>query len=239
MIYITHDIDWLNPLHPYSVIKTFTHGKKWIQPSILFNPKLFLQGVERLLLFNQNQHTNSIWLIGANNQHTFFRKGLRYHTTSSTYTSALTLLKTAEVEIGLHSVSSAPILEQCNRLSNILDKQIKYHRSHYLNFNPDTLYQELQHAGIKIDFSKGTSRAITLPQQIQNTTNVSAVPTILFDNIFFFESPNLVFDQFKQTLQEAKSQKRDKAVLFHPENFIINPKLWEYYEEVLNLVRES
>jgi hypothetical protein len=239
LIYITHDIDWLNPLHPYSVIKTFTHGKKWIQPSLLFNPKLFLQGVERLLLFNQNQHTNSIWLIGANNQHTFYRKGLRYHSTDSAYVSAISLLKTAEVEIGLHSVSSAPIVEQCNRLSNILDKQIKYHRSHYLNFNPDTLYQELQHAGIKIDFSKGTSRAITLPQQIQNTTNVSAVPTILFDNVFFFQSPDEVFNQLKKTLLEAQKQQRDVAILFHPENFIINPKLWEYYEEVLNLVRES
>ena len=238
MIYITHDIDWLNPLHPYSVIKTITHGKKWIQPSLLFKPKLFLQGIERLLQFNQNHHSNSIWLIGASNQHTFFRKGLRYQTTSSAYTSALTLLKKAEVEIGLHSVSSAPIIEQYNRLSDILKKQIKYHRSHYLNFNTDTLYQELQYTGLKVDFSKGTSRAITLPQQIQNTANVSAVPTILFDNIFFFESPNLVFDQFKQTLQEAKSQKRDIAVLFHPENFIINPNLWEYYEEVLKLVRE-
>ena len=239
MIYITHDIDWLNPLHPYSVIKTFTHGKKWIPPSLLFNPKLFLQGVERLLQFNQNQHTKSIWLIGANNQHTFYRKGLRYHSTSSAYAPAISLLKTAEVEVGLHSVSSAPIVEQCNRLSDILDKQIQYHRSHYLNFNPETLYQELQHAGIKVDFSKGTSRAITLPQQIQNTVNVSAVPTILFDNVFFFQPPDEVFNQLKKTLLAAQAQQRDVAILFHPENFIINPKLWEYYEEVLRLVRES
>jgi hypothetical protein len=239
LVYITHDIDWLNPLHPYSVIKTFTHGKKWIQPSHLFSPKLFLQGIERLLQFNQNQHTKSIWLIGATNQHTFHRKGLRYHSTGSSYAPAMSLLKTTEVEIGLHSVSSAPIVEQCNRLSNILDKQIKYHRSHFLNFNPDTLYQELQHAEIKVDFSTGTSRAITLPQQIQNTANVSAVPTILFDNVFFFQSPDEVFNQLKKTLLEAQAQQRDVAILFHPENFIINPALWEYYQDVLKMVRES
>jgi hypothetical protein len=149
------------------------------------------------------------------------------------------LLQNAEVEIGLHSVSSAPIVEQCNRLSDILNKPIQYHRSHYLNFNPDTLYNELQQAGIKVDFSTGASRAITLPAQNQNTANISAVPTILFDNIFFFESPNQVFHQFKQTIQAAKAQQRDVAILFHPENFIINPKLWEYYEETLRLVRGS
>ncbi len=239
MIYITHDIDWLNPLHPYSVVKTFTHGKKWIPSSMLFNPKLFLQGIERLLQFNQNQKTKSIWLIGATNQHTFYKKGLRYRSTDSAYASAISLLQNAEVEIGLHSVSSAPIVEQCNRLSDILNKPIQYHRSHYLNFNPDTLYNELQQAGIKVDFSTGASRAITLPAQNQNTANISAVPTILFDNIFFFESPNQVFHQFKQTIQAAKAQQRDVAILFHPENFIINPKLWEYYEETLRLVRGS
>jgi hypothetical protein len=48
-----------------------------------------------------------------------------------------------------------------------------------------------------------------------------------------------VFDKFKQTIQVAQAQQRDVAILFHPENFIINPKLWEYYEEVLRLVKES
>lgn len=206
---------------------------------MLFNPKLFLEGIERLLQFNQNQQTKSIWLIGATNQHSFYKKGLRYRSIDSTYASAISLLQNAEVEIGLHSVSLAPIVEQCNRLSDILNKPIQYHRSHYLNFNPDTLYNELQQAGIKFDFSTGASRAITLPAQNQNTANISAVPTILFDNIFFFESPDQVFHQFKQTIQAAKAQQRDVAILFHPENFLINPKLWEYYEEVLRLVRES
>jgi hypothetical protein len=226
-------------MHPYSVVKTFTHGKKWIPTTMLFNPNLFLHGIERLLQFNQKQHTNAIWLIGATNQHTFYRKGLRYHSEDSAYATAISLLNTAEVEIGLHSISSAPIIDQCNLLSDVLNKPIKYHRSHYLNFNPNTLNNELQHAGIKVDFSAGKSRAITLPLKSENTTSVSVVPTILFDNIFFFESPDLVFNQFKQTLREAQSQQRDVAVLFHPENFIINPKLWEYYEEVLGLVKEG
>ncbi len=206
---------------------------------MLFNPQLFLQGIERLLQFNQNQKADAIWLIGATDQHTFYRKGLRYRSKDSAYVSTISLLESAKVEIGLHSVSSAPIVEQSNCLSDVINRPIKYHRSHYLNYNPDTLYNELQHAGIKVDFSLGTSRAITLPSQSQNTTSVSAIPTILFDNIFFFESPNLVFDKFKETLLEAQSQQRDVAILFHPENFIINPKLWEYYEEVLRLVRES
>ncbi len=239
MIYITHDIDWLNPLHPYSVVKTFTHGKKWIPGSMLFNPNLFLHGIERLLKFNQNQHTNAIWLIGATNQHTFYRKGLRYHSKDSAYAAAITLLKTAEVEIGLHSVSSEPIVEQCNRLTNALGKHINYHRSHYLNFNPKILYPQLHQAGITTDFSTGASRDILLPQQAKNMEGVTLTPTILFDNIFFFQNPEKVFDQFKQTLLEAQAQQRDVAVLFHPENFIINPKLWEYYEEVLRLVKEG
>lgn len=239
MIYITHDIDWLNPLHPYSVIKTFTHGKKWIKTSQLLNQNIFIEGIERLLQFNHYHQTKSIWLIGATNTHTFQRKGLRYHFDDLKVHQTLSLLKESKVEIGLHSVSSEPIVEQCNRLTNVSGKHINYHRSHYLNFNPKTLYPQLQQAGITNDFSTGASRDILLPQQTKNIEGVTLTPTILFDNIFFFQTPEKVFEQFKQTLLEAQAQQRDVAVLFHPENFMINPALWECYEEVLRMVRES
>lgn len=237
MIYITHDIDWLNPLHPYSVIKTFTHGKKWIKTSQLFNQNIFIEGIERLLQFNQDHHAQSIWLIGATNTHTFQRKGLRYHFDDLKVHQTLSLLKESKVEIGLHSVSSESIVEQCNKLTNALGKHIHYHRSHYLNFNPKILYPQLQQAGITTDFSTGASRDILLPQQANNMEGVTLTPTILFDNIFFFQTPEKVFEQLKQTLHAAQLQQRDVAILFHPENFIINPALWEYYEEILQLLK--
>ena len=239
MVHITHDIDWLSPLHPYSVIKTFTHGKKWIKTSQLLNRKIFIEGIERLMQFNQSQNTNSIWLIGAPGKHTFYRKGLRYRFGDRTYNHMVSILKESKVVFGLHSVSSEPINQQFDRLTNVLGKPIDYHRSHYLNFNPTSLYPQLKKATINTDFSTGLSRNICLPKHIPPIEGVSITPTILFDNVFFFQAPEKVFEQFKQTLHDAKAEQRDVAVLFHPENFIINPALWEFYEEVLKMVRES
>jgi hypothetical protein len=239
LIYITHDIDWLNPLHPYSVIKTFTHGKKWIKPAQLFNRNLFIEGIEQLLQFNQNRNTKSIWLIGAHDKHTFYHKGLRYRFGNRAYNNTLSILKESQVVFGLHSVSSESISQQCDRLTNVIGKPIDYHRSHYLNFNPTSLYPQLKKSSIKTDFSTGLSRNIYLPKHTPPIEGISITPTILFDNVFFFQPPEKVFEQFKQTLHDAKAEQSDVAVLFHPENFIINPALWEYYEEVLRLVRES
>lgn len=236
LIYITHDIDWLNPWHPYSVVKTFTHGKKWIAPKQLFNPNLFLKGIERLLQFNRKQQTNAIWLIGATNQHTFNRKGLRYKSTSLEYQTALSILIESAVEIGLHSVSSEPIITQCNHLSSSLNKPIRFHRSHYLNYTPEKLYPELVEAGIQVDFSLGQARSIAIPKR-SPYPNLEQPPTVLFDNSFFFHPPETVLSTFKQVVITAKEQNTDVAILFHPENFCIFPELWNYYYEVLKIIQ--
>lgn len=237
MIYLTHDIDWLNPLHPYSVIKTITHGKKWINTSQLFNPKIFVEGITQLLALNQSHQINSIWHIGAPTTHTFHRFGLRYDINSQAYQKVISNLLNANAEIGLHSTSYETITKQAETLMRVTQKPIQYHRSHFLQYNSQTLYSQLAAAGITTDFSLGEARKISLPEVISTSENIQLIPTILFDNIFFFEKPETVFEQFKQCLKTAQTQQKDVAILFHPENFLINSALKEYYQETLRIIK--
>lgn len=235
MIYITHDIDWLSPLHPYSLLKVFTHRNKWISLNQAFNKNLFTQQIEKLLA--HNNQTQSVWLCGATNNNTFTKKGLRYTLKSNSLNSVITMLKQANTNIGLHSVSTQTIQHQATSLAELTQQPILFHRSHYLKFNAATLFKELKQCKILTDFSLGHARKVSMPSKFNQTQHgVKTAPTILFDNAFFFTKPEEVFEDFKQALTIAKANNVDAAVLFHPENFAVNPALWDYYTETLRLI---
>ncbi len=149
------------------------------------------------------------------------------------------MLLEAGCEIGLHSVNTESFARQTIALSELTRQPIHYHRSHYLKFDENSLFKNLQQQHIKTDFSLGNARKIDLPSQMPVITyGINCVPTLLFDNAFFFNDPKDVLHQFKQKINEANMLKQDVAILFHPENFAVNPALWDYYEEVISIVEE-
>lgn len=149
------------------------------------------------------------------------------------------MLLEAGCEIGLHSVNTESFARQANALCELTKKPIHYHRSHYLKFDENTLFKNLQQQNIKTDFSLGNARKVDLPAQMPVITyGINCVPTLLFDNAFFFNEPKQVLHLFRQKLKDSATQKQDVAVLFHPENFAVNPALWDYYEEVISIVEE-
>lgn len=238
MIYLTHDIDWLYPYHPYSILKCITHGKKWITPSQVLKPNLFLQHIIKLHEYNSSDGLDNIWLIGADNRNSYKRFGLRYTTQNVKYRECIEYLVTHQSRIGLHSTTYPDLTTQISQLQNITNQPVLYHRSHFLRQQNQAMLDTLNQSGVKIDFSLGASRSITLPIETP-TQPIKQIPTILFDNIFFFKQPEQVFDSFKTTLQLAQQNKRPVAILFHPENFAINGALWEYYTEIIHICRMS
>jgi hypothetical protein len=238
LIYITHDIDWVSPLHPYSVVKAFTHGKKWLGLHKIVQPNIFVNHIEKLIRFNNDHDIYPVWLTGAPLKHSYQKFGLRYTADCSVYKKIIHILNESDAEIGLHSVNSESLPSQVNALIALTGKPLNYHRSHYLKYDENTLFRSLQYQGIKTDFSLGNARKVGMPAQVPFVTyGVNCVPTVLFDNAFFFYPAEDVFRQFRQSLTEASQAGKDMAVLFHPENFAVNPALWEYYKETLAIVK--
>ncbi len=235
MVYVTHDIDWISPLHPFSVAKAFTHGNKWLSLNKIIQPGIFIKHIHKLMEFNQAEHINAIWLIGAPMQNSYQKMGLRYTFDCRSYKNLVKTLVNERVKIGLHSVQSEDISKQFQALQSLVPSPIKFHRSHYLKFDSNKLFPRLQQHHIATDFSLGQARQINLPEQPPISYGVNCVPTILFDNLFFFQKPDEAFKQFEATLQLAQSKQQDVAILFHPENLAINPRLWDYYKDVLRI----
>jgi hypothetical protein len=175
-------------------------------------------------------------MIGASQQSTLNRYGLRYTIHHPYYKKVINLLKQQHCKIGLHSVSNESFTKQCKRFESMNETAVKYHRSHYLKFNWPQLLHDLESNHVEVDFSLGKARTVELMKLEQQTT-IKVVPTVLFDNAFFFNKPQHVMDNFKRVIDETSAAEQDVAVLFHPENFVINPQLWDYYNETVMLVK--
>jgi hypothetical protein len=257
-IYLTHDIDWLNPQHPYSIIKFFRSflvpGNKWYDFTTLVHKDSLLRNIEKLIRFEVRHNLSSAFFLGANNRLlSLGRYDIRYSIKDGLFTELIDLLKQYQIPVGLHSSynASSKRLISCEkkRLEQYTDTLIHSHRSHFLNYDPDTLYSQLEVASIKYDFGAGAARAVRLTNHFpgkfkpihaitNQIHNVTCIPLILMDNAFFFHKQKDVMNTVRQTLDLLQESKGSACILFHPENMLLKPELWDYYEEIIHLCKE-
>ena len=214
-----------------------THGSNWIKLKQLLQQDIFLKSIESVQQTNQKNNLHAIWLVGATSKSLYSRYGLRYTIQTNGYSKLIEILTDAPCTIGLHSINNESIVAQAQRLMSFTNTSVHYHRSHFLK-QSQNLGEELSQANIKVDFSYGHARQTELlntPQQ----GPINYIPTILFDNAFFFNKPKEVISGFATTLKRAQLQNRDVAICFHPENFLVMPALHEYYEEVIRLAKNE
>ncbi len=198
-------------------------------------PKIFLDSIESLCKQNAQQNINPVWLIGAASGHTLSRYGLRYTIHSANYPLLIQLLKKWGCTIGLHSITNENLNTQAIQLKSFTGQKVSYHRSQFLK-QYTGLEHALAQAHIKFDFSLGKARQVYLADS-NSKTEVKFVPTLLFDNAFFFNKPVEVFSTFSTELRKAIAANKDAAICFHPENFLILPALREYYQEIIRISR--
>lgn len=191
---------------------------------------IYLRQIERLIAFEKQAGVTSIFLLGSS-QRSFGLHDLRYRAGSSAYRELLVLLK--DHETGLHSTGSTPIEDQLRWLGQFTGKPVRFHRSHFFKFDRAALYPVLEAHGITTDFSEGEARRVNFTLRDSGEHHINVVPTVISDNAFFYHDPREVFKAFRKNLNNAASLQTDIAVLWHPENMLIEPKLLEYYHEII------
>ncbi|MFN5884408.1 MAG: hypothetical protein ACK445_03630, partial [Bacteroidota bacterium] len=165
------------------------------------------------------------------------RYGIRYTIHSANYPLLIQLLKRWGCAIGLQGIVEEKLNTQVIQLKSFTGQNVLYHRLHFLK-QYNELENDLAQANIKVDFSFGKARQVHLAESDSNT-EVKFVPTLLFDNAFFFNNPEEVFSTFSTELRKAIATNKDVAICFHPENFLILPALREYYQEVIRISRNE
>ena len=250
-VFFTHDIDWIDPLHPVSIIKSFIHNKRWLRPHQLFDESIFISGIEKLISIEKHYGIDAIYMLGANsNRTTNSRYDIRYNTNNSIYRKLIGIINSLNVSVGLHSQIELNIEKQLTSLSKISKREIIHHRRHYLNFDPLTMWTYLDGVGIKYDYSVAQSTTVGFANGIprdylaldfigSKLLNTHVVPTILCDNAFFKNDKRVILESFKITLDQAFVYGSKLAILFHPENMVVFPFLWDIYEEIIDICKQQ
>lgn len=254
-IYFTHDVDWLNPLHPYSLlnyIRSLFSSHQWLNTSELFKKDIFLNTIENVLTVEKEAGIHAVYHIGATNGKHFQRYGIRYNQSDPMYAELIALLKSYNQPIGLHSSYDADeqhmIEQEKLQLQTFTQKPVQAHRSHFLHSRPQSLYPQLAASGIQYEFGNGLARQVGLTNHFPgkykpvdfnsgNVIDVTVVPLILVDNVFFVKPYHEVLRSFKYTLHQLKEYNGSACILFHPENMLLKPQLWNYFEEIIHICK--
>jgi hypothetical protein len=254
-IYITHDIDWLNLLHPYSILNSVraTISKhKWFSPKQLLQNDLLLRNIEQLLQLEKQLGVHSIYFLGASAEVSLGRYAIRYGINSGLYKELIALLQQYQMPIGLHSSKNAfqknKLQQERDRLCSLTNTPILAHRSHYVPQLSQHDFAQLEATGFLDDFGSGSSKKIGFkngfpgiykPLQTQEPSKLKLVPMMLMDNVFFSRPYHEVIFSFKTSLQKLKVMEGSACVAFHPENMLLQPQLYSYFEEILHLCKEE
>lgn len=239
MLYLTHDIDWLNPQHPISVAKTCL-GKPWLSLKQLMQHDVLLKHIETIIKTEKQHHIQAIYLIGVQSVlNTYSRYGIRYSFKSALLKELISLLKSADLSIGLHVNHTETITWQLEQFEKLTGTTPKYIRNHYFHTNDAQNLTLLRAKGVTIDFSLGNPLTVGYTQPDPNAI-ITQVPTILSDNNYIrLKNDSYIHQSFRDTLARIQAENLDGSILFHPENLLIYPQLNPHFENVISLMSQT
>jgi hypothetical protein len=256
-IHITHDIDWLNPYHPYSfanVLRSLAGNHSWLTLKQVLRKDVFVRNIEQLLNLETELGIKAIYCIGATSGQQLGRYDIRYSLDGEKTAEIISMIRQKNQIIGLqssyHAHQKKSLKQQLSNLESATTQKVNIHRSHYLHAPPAILYPQLHRAGIQYDIGYGTARKVgfkngfpgkfkPIDPDSGKLTDLTVIPLILMDNIFFYTKYSEVIKQFRLTLQQLKNYNGSACISFHPENMLLKPQLYHYFEEIIHICKQE
>jgi hypothetical protein len=256
-IHITHDIDWINPRHPYSfanVLRSALGKHAWLTLKQTLAKNTFVKNIEQLIELEKQLDVQAIYCIGAMTGTQLGRYDIRYSINGRLTKKVIEMILSRQHTIGLqssyHAFEKKSLVEESHQLNAATHETTVIHRCHYLNAPPSMLYPQLEEAGLKYELGFGSSRQIGLKNQFPGkfkpidpvtgiSYDVTVIPLVLMDNAFFYAPYHEVLKSFRNTLHQLKNYNGSACISFHPENMLLKPQLYNYFEEIIHICKEE
>ncbi len=252
-IIITHDVDRVTPTEPTSItraIRDRLRGRRgWCSVRDCLKPGLFLSALERVLKIERDRGVRP-WYFMLSGRYGIGHGDNRYGVGWPIARRAASMIEEYGGILGLHASYDARERDsygwEARRLGELTRGTVNSHRHHYLRFDPQKLWSQLDAAGIDIDFSlclsdrMGYRAPITGPFHPFDWTRrrrsrVTAIPTIAMDQPWWIDHPDLVLEQIASMLATAREVGGAIALLVHPERFAVDERWLDLFERVLDL----
>jgi len=256
-VVVTHDVDWVTPVAPVSILKSIA-GRKiggqaaWLRVRDALRPSLFLENLERLLELELRLGVHP-WFFILGGRFGVRRYSNRYSTGSRHARRYIALIRGVGAEVGLHGSYYArdedSYSAEAALLSGMVDRPVVAHRNHYLRFDSRRLWSQLERAGIRLDFSLcfNTRMGFRVPVMgpfhpfdwtSGEATSVWAIPTIAMDRVWWPDRRQEVLTELRRLLQAAGEVGGTVAILIHPEMLVLDTRWFALLEEVISVCLE-
>jgi hypothetical protein len=257
-VIFTHDIDWITGIEPVSMVKAARHvlnknSEKWLSVSQALAPSVFEEGIKKILEVEKNFGISS-WFFFLSGPYGTGRYSSRYDSTWKSARKIISLVKESGCEVGLHGSYYAAdynsYKDEAKRLGEAAGINITAHRNHYLRFKPQSIAESLEQAGIRYDFSAGYNKGMGFRAGITSVyplynhlkdkpSSVREVPLIFMERNSHLEDEEAALRGFSSLLQEVKKYNGCVSVLFHPENFVVENRWYEFYNRFIETALEA
>lgn len=251
-IHITHDIDWTTTLEYTSILKSIL-SSNWVKASKCIDRKLLSKNFEKTLQHEQKNGVTS-WNFFLADNYGFDRYSTRYKITWAESRRHLELAKQYQANIGLHGSYYAKDKDsyqsEKNLLSQTAAKEINAHRNHYLRFDTQKGYNQLQTAGFKYDYSVGYVNKIGFRAGVatpyygydfvtNRVTDIVEIPLLLMERSDYTKNVKETYSFIKQRMELIKEVNGTMAVLSHPDLFEVDTFWWDFYTTTIQLAKET
>ena len=256
-VLITHDIDRVTCREPTFIVRNLLGQfgvikRPWFGEKGSFRPQFLLNGLERLLRFEVDIGVSGLYFFLASG-YDLGRYGARYSLRWNVARRALRLVREAAMEIGLHGSYNAGkrcgYREERHRLEDAAGVEVRAHRNHYLRFDPTTFWRELGRAGIAYDLSVGYRSRMGFRAGLASPypgydsvshrlTSVWEIPLVFMDHPQYLIDPDGTLRQLRRVLENARRFGGYVSINFHPENMVLQPRMWDLYRRTIELCLE-
>lgn len=255
-VVLTHDVDWVTPREPVSLAKSLVRAVRpqgrWVPLGQAVSGDAFLRSVERLLELEAEAGARS-WFFMLAGPYRPSRFGSRYACTWRAARRIVAAVRAAGCLVGLHSSywarEARSYARETARLSECLGEPVRVHRSHYLRFDRERLWEDLEEAGIEVDSSVGLASGLgfraglatpyrPFRSDAARAARVVELPLVFMDRPTDVTNAERRLRELGEILERARSVRGWVSILIHPESLAVEPRWADFYRRTLALCRD-
>ncbi|MDB4549196.1 hypothetical protein N9Z98_02955, partial [Akkermansiaceae bacterium] len=256
-VLITHDIDRTTPCEPYSLVNAVAsqygiRKGKWFATKEALDRNLIIRTIDKLIEFERAQGIRACYFMMSGPY------GLRRYSTRTNirWRSArevARLVGDGGMELGLHgsyaAMDNSSYDQERQRLEDVVERRVRWHRNHYLRFDPLRMAHQLEGARFEADFSygyvgrmgfrAGTAQSYSLYNFVEERkSGVLEVPMLLMDTVLWGADRDRLLEGFRNHLEWVKLKQGCVSLNFHPETFLFDDSAWGFFSNVVGICRD-
>lgn len=256
-VLFSHDVDRTTGWEPMGLVRSILRSAG-VRPEgalplgAALSRKGLVRNAERLFAYEaENGIRSHVFMLAG--PFGLGRYASRTSPSWTTWRQILAAAKSTGMRVGLHASYVARDIgsygDEKRRIEDAAGTEVTCQRNHYLRYDPNRHWSQLEQAGIQYDFSIGFVNRMgfrtgtaqthrTYDLRAGRESSVRTVPMVFMDTCLGVEDDSRVLGRLRESLCGVRAAGGCVCLNFHPETFLTRASTWEFFRETVGMCRE-